>query len=226
MAPLQSFTPVPVLKKTTASNSIEFIWRGLQPFREAYQIQLNTQKQVLEDGHARVLGFEHEAVITLGKRGNEREDIRQNVLSDIEIVRIDRGGHATLHSPGQLVIYPILPLRKWNLGVRDYVESLLVSTQDMLKAYGIDSFQKDQPGLYTRNGKIAFIGVRVVNGISLHGISINVKNDLKLFRHIKSCGIEAENFDSLAEQKLSLDTHELFHSWAMNFTSKNFRIFK
>jgi lipoate-protein ligase B len=172
---------------------------------------------------ARVLGLEHNAVITLGKRGATSKDLKVTAdeLNDlgIEIRVIDRGGEATLHSPGQLVVYPLIPLREWNLGVRDYVESLREVTRKTLSNLGVYTFSKndDEPGLYTTKGKIAFFGIRVDRGVSCHGLALNVQNDLSLFNNIVSCGVNDEKFDSLINQDINATPFEIFEMWMKEF---------
>ncbi len=186
-------------------------WLGLSPYDEALQIQRQRSRQVSATGF--VLGCEHPSVITLGKRAQVHIELRQSSI--IPVIQIDRGGHATLHSPGQLVIYPILPLRQWQLGIRDYIQALLEATARLLRQYHCVSFERPGlPGLYTEQGKIAFVGVRVQNGVSLHGLSLNIANDLTLFRNIRSCGQEQETFAHLATTQ-SLET--LFAEWTQIF---------
>lgn len=172
---------------------------------------------------ARILGLEHTAVITLGKRGATSKDLKVTAdeLNDlgIDIRVIDRGGEATVHSPGQLVVYPLIPLREWDLGVREYVEGLTEVTRKTLSNLGVHTFVKneDEPGLYTSKGKIAFFGIRVDRGISCHGLALNVQNDLSLFNNIVSCGVRDEKFDSLANHDINASTFEIFTMWMTEF---------
>ena len=100
-----------------------------------------------------ILGLEHPAVITLGRRADTEEI---NINNQLPVVQSTRGGLATIHSEGQLVIYPIIDIRKINLGVRDYVELLLSTTQKVFTHFGVETFKDDKNiGLYTKNGKIA-----------------------------------------------------------------------
>ena len=81
-------------------------------------------------------------------------NIRRN---NIEVVTIKRGGQATLHSPGQLVIYPVMDLLKWKIRPRDFLSLLEKITQNTLKKYGIIAEKKENSaGLFTQVGKIAF----------------------------------------------------------------------
>jgi lipoyl(octanoyl) transferase len=127
--------------------------------------------------------------------------VAEDVLKErgIELHISPRGGQATLHTPGQLVIYPCVHLTRIGIGVREYVSLLERTTQNFLKDLRIESTPNpEEPGLYTKKGKIAFFGIRVTHAITSHGIAINVTNDLSLFKLIRSCGVEGETFDSVS----------------------------
>ncbi len=192
-------------------------------YAAALRWQQQEAERVRQSGVARILGLEHASVITLGKRGDLERDLRatRETLSDqkIDVQRIDRGGEATLHSPGQLVVYPLVPLLSWDLGVREFVAGLTLVTQKTLGTFGIRSFDKSEtePGLYTDQGKIAFFGIRVERGVTSHGLAINVRNDLSLFHNIVSCGIRDEHFDSFSQQNINASPLEVFERWSQEF---------
>ena len=182
-------------------------WHG----RVSYGFGQKTQEAGL-GASGQIFGFEFDPVITLGKRSEPAVDLCGSVPAEIEICAVERGGHATLHSPGQLVIYPVVSLRDMGWNVRDYVCWLQRVTRDCLKSFGITSRAGEEPGLYTDVGKIAFFGVRIRRGVTQHGVSINVSNDLRLFRHIRSCGVLSESFDRMARHgQFALD--EVFEAW-------------
>jgi lipoyl(octanoyl) transferase 2 len=173
-----------------------------------------------------VLGLEHlKPVITLGKRGRPEDDLkagRQELEAlGFEVVESPRGGQATLHAPGQLVIYPCVDLGRMGLGVRDYVCLLEKTTIRFLADQGIEAWRGgDEPGVYTAKGKIAFFGIRVSRGMASHGLAINAFNDLELFNWIRSCGKDAERFDSLklSGREPSFSLEQLFHRWLQEFS--------
>ncbi|RME16592.1 MAG: lipoyl(octanoyl) transferase [Bdellovibrio sp.] len=193
-------------------------WLGLQKYEEGLRKQEQLCALIKGQRKGYVLGLEHEIVVTLGLRGSRDEDlIDRDALKrkNVPIIKVPRGGQATLHSPGQLVIYPLLPLKDWKIGVRAYVECLEKSSQNFLELYGIKSFRKEEePGLYTSQGKIVFIGVQVSQGISRHGIAINVNNDLSYFSWIRSCGKLEDTFDRLVTKE---PLENLFQNWASCF---------
>jgi lipoyl(octanoyl) transferase len=130
--------------------------------------------------------LEHEAVFTLGMNASP-----QHVLSpgEIPLVKIDRGGQVTYHGPGQLVLYPLLDLKRWQLGVRELVVSLENAVIRLTAHYGIQAYGKrDAPGVYVDSKKLASIGLRIRRGCSYHGLALNVAMDLSPFRRINPCG--------------------------------------
>jgi lipoate-protein ligase B len=197
----------------------------------SYAEGLAAQDQALEQLRSNkslkglVLGLEHrEPVITLGKRGRPDDDLKASreelEAMGFEVVESPRGGQATLHAPGQLVIYPCVDLGRMGLGVRDYVCLLEKTTIRFLAHQGIEAWRGgDEPGVYTAKGKIAFFGIRVSRGMASHGLAINVSNDLELFNWIRSCGKEAESFDAVAlsarqdENGPGTGLETLFHLW-------------
>ena len=177
-------------------------WWGKQTYKRSYSIQKSVLKDIQGGLPGRVMGFEHPSTITLGIRSQVDEDFIESSDSLEEhgfvIVRTDRGGRATIHSPGQLVIYPILSLRELNIGVKDYVSLLVETTSLCLSHYGVKTKEGNNIGVFTPRGKIAFIGLGVSKGVSFHGLSINVFNDLSLFSLIRPCGDSRLDVDSLA----------------------------
>lgn len=130
--------------------------------------------------------LEHPPVFTLGLAGK-----MEHVLApgEIPVVHIDRGGQVTYHGPGQLVVYPLIDLRRRKLGVRELVEALENSVIDTLAGYGIQARgRRDAPGVYVDARKVCSIGIRVRRGCSYHGIAFNVAMDLEPFQRINPCG--------------------------------------
>ncbi len=129
---------------------------------------------------------EHPPVFTLGLNAS-----RDHLLApgDIDVVQIDRGGQVTYHGPGQLVIYPLLNLRRLKLGVRDLVVALENAVIDYVATCGVKAAGSRQaPGVYVDGAKLASIGLRIRRGASYHGMSLNVSLDLKPFERINVCG--------------------------------------
>ena len=131
---------------------------------------------------------EHPPVFTQGQAGKEEHLL---FPGDIPVVQTDRGGQVTYHGPGQLVAYPLLDLRRLNIGVRELVTRIEQTIVSTLAHYGIDSAAKpDAPGVYVNGDKIASLGLRVRRGCSFHGLALNVDMDLTPFQRINPCGYQ------------------------------------
>jgi len=129
---------------------------------------------------------EHPPVFTQGLNGRPEHLLDPGT---IPVVPVDRGGQVTYHGPGQLVAYPLLDLRRRQLGVRDLVERLEFAVIDLLAGYGIEAAgRRDAPGVYVDGCKIASLGLRIRRGCSYHGLSLNVDMDLAPFSRINPCG--------------------------------------
>ncbi len=129
---------------------------------------------------------EHPPVYTLGQAGKP-----EHVLRDIGIplVKIDRGGQVTYHGPGQAVVYLLLDLPRRNLKVRELVNRIEQAVIDLLAEYGVNAERHDgAPGVYVGPAKVAALGLRIRNGRSYHGVSLNVDMDLSPFQAINPCG--------------------------------------
>ena len=115
--------------------------------------------------------------------------------------RTTRGGEVTAHMPGQIVVYPILPLNFWGISLRDYVNGLCESVKQTIAKYGISSnYGGDNPGVWVGNRKICAMGIRVKQRTSFHGIALNVCNDLSLFSKIVPCGLAEHGVTSLSKE--------------------------
>ena len=191
-----------------------FQWRGRSSYLQGQELQALAAEDASVE--MQFLGLEFDTVITVGKRGNVSEDllIASDQLAEmqIDLAVVDRGGQATLHSPGQLVIYPIISLKRLRWSVKQYLLWLEETTRKTLMELDVKTTTGAQPGLYSKKGKIAFFGVRIHQGVTQHGVSINVSNDLELFNFIRSCGKEGEIFDRVADSS-DVSPKEVFKCW-------------
>ncbi|XKE44052.1 lipoyl(octanoyl) transferase LipB [Halomonas organivorans] len=129
---------------------------------------------------------EHDPVFTQGRAGKPEHLL---MPGDIPVVQTDRGGQVTYHGPGQVVLYPLLDVRRARLGVRDLVSALEEAAIALLAEYDIEARARpDAPGVYVGEAKIASLGLRIRRGASFHGIALNVDADLSPFDRINPCG--------------------------------------
>jgi lipoyl(octanoyl) transferase len=129
---------------------------------------------------------EHPPVFTLGRNARPAHLRRPGT---IPVIRVDRGGQVTFHGPGQIVLYTLLDLRRHSLGVRGFVDLLQQAVVESLAEFGIRAgTRSDAPGVYVDGAKIAALGLRVRNGLSMHGLSLNVRPRLAEFERMDPCG--------------------------------------
>ncbi len=172
------------------------------PYGQALRLQLQLrerlQNRTEHDGESEgyLLVLQHPPVITLGKRATVAALSAPGWVREqgIEVFKIDRGGEATYHGPGQLVIYPIVRLDALELGVADLVRGLAACIATVLGKYGVSAaYDPAIPGLWTQDEvpsrKIASVGMRVSGGVSTHGAAVNVVNDMTAFRMFTACGM-------------------------------------
>ncbi|HEY8537375.1 MAG TPA: lipoyl(octanoyl) transferase LipB [Steroidobacteraceae bacterium] len=140
--------------------------------------------------------LEHPPVFTLGMNGRP-----EHVLApgDIPVINIDRGGQVTYHGPGQLVVYPLIDMRRARIGVRQLVVALEDAVIALCRERGVTaSGRRDAPGVYVDGRKLASIGLRVSRGCSYHGLALNVAMDLEPFQRINPCGYAGLQVTDLA----------------------------
>lgn len=183
-----------------------FIDCGKIPYAEALALQFQLQKARTENIVSNVyLLLEHPPVITMGARKADNKLLTtpgEMIRQGIHLEQIRRGGGATSHNPGQLVVYPIINLRSLGFRVVPYVHYLEQIGIELAASYGIIcSRKKGFPGLWVETGKkIASIGVQINIGITMHGIAVNLNNDLSIFNHIIPCGLEGVEMTSVEKE--------------------------
>jgi len=139
-----------------------------------------------DDGDDELWLVEHDPVFTLGQAGKP-----EHVLApgDIPVIRTNRGGQVTYHGPGQIVAYPLVDLRRLNLGVREFVCRIEQALIDTLATWEIHAERRNgAPGVYVAGEKIGALGLRVRHGCTFHGLAFNVDLDLEPFDRINPCG--------------------------------------
>jgi lipoyl(octanoyl) transferase len=160
-----------------------------------------------EDFQNEIWLLEHPPVFTLGTAADKNHVLTPK---DIPVIQSDRGGEVTYHGPGQLVIYFMIDIKKTNLGPKSLVRNLQEFTQSLLAEYSIESnFIKGAPGVYVNEKKIASIGLRISNGKTYHGISVNIDMDLKPFSYINPCGYEGLEVAQIRDFKENITMKEV-----------------
>lgn len=190
------------------------ILKKLQPtdYREIWELQRRLNENVYyEEMPETLLLVTHKPVYTLGFHGDINNMlVSQWQLSQLnaDLVRIERGGDITFHGPGQLVVYPIINLRRRGYGVKDYIRRLEQSVIETCMYWDIKaSIMDEAPGVWCRLDevplKICALGVKVKKGITMHGLALNVTTDLSWFSYINPCGFKQYGVTSMQQELLA-----------------------
>ncbi|MEO8307210.1 MAG: lipoyl(octanoyl) transferase LipB [Pseudomonadota bacterium] len=145
--------------------------------------------------------LEHPPVFTLGMAADPGHVL---AAGDIPVVQTDRGGQVTYHGPGQLIVYPLIDIRRLGMGVRDLIVALEKSVIDLVAPFGVHAVgRRDAPGVYVDGRKLASVGMRIRRGASYHGLALNVAMDLTPFARINPCGMVGMEVTQLKELGVS-----------------------
>lgn len=180
-------TNEPVLIRHLGRQPYEPVWRAMQ--QHALERTTDTRDEIW--------CLEHDPVYTLGLNADRAHLLRPG---ETPVIPVDRGGQVTYHGPGQLVVYPLLDMKRRGLGVRPLVTALENAVIDLLADLGIaSSARREAPGVYVRGAKIASIGLRIRRGGSYHGLAFNLDLDLEPFTRINPCGMQGLEVTRLAD---------------------------
>ena len=197
-----------IIRQSENVSTPPYHWLG----RQEYSQFLEKMQQYVANfnGEELVWFCEHEHVFTTGRRGvdNSKADL------GAPFVHTERGGETTYHGLGQLMMYPVVDLKKHHLNVRNYVYLLEESAIQLLKTYGLDT-ERDcgLPGVWLNNEKITALGIRVSQGIAWHGMALNVSTDLAWFDKINPCGTSRKGTSMQAQAVRDLDLQGISQQW-------------
>jgi lipoate-protein ligase B len=164
---------------------IDWRWLGRVDYAAALELQRAERARVWAGGDGTVLVCEHTPVITLGRSAN-----RANVLAaaGVPVVQIERGGDVTYHGPGQVVVYPIVRLRR---GVVEFLSRVAAVLGDVCAAFGVVGavWRREPAGLWLGDAKLAACGIHVARGVSMHGWALDVATPEPAWQAIRPCGL-------------------------------------
>lgn len=184
-APAAQRPPAAIVRRM-GLRDYETTWRAMQRFTDERTPATPDEIWLLE----------HEPVFTLGMNAS-----RAHLLApgSIPVVQVDRGGQVTYHGPGQLMVYPLVDLKRAGLGIRDFVTALENAVIALAAEDGIAAVcQRGAPGVYVAGRKLASVGVRVRRTGAYHGLALNVAMDLAPFGLINPCGYAGLEMTQLA----------------------------
>lgn len=179
------------------------------------ELQSRRSKHLIRDT---LIFLAHSPIYTTGRRVN-----RDHILSELSapLIETDRGGLITYHGPGQLMGYPIIDLKRLNLGPRRYVSALEAALINTLIEYGIEAFRYEKlTGVWTTKGKIAAIGIKIANGITTHGFALNIDTNLDAYTPIIACGIENGRTTSMNEFTATPSIIDVAHNFALKLSEE------
>jgi lipoyl synthase len=181
---------------TPIAPPIQVHWLGRRPYEPTWRAMQRLTDERSADSADQLWLLEHEPVFTLGMIAD-----RAHVLApgDIPVLQTDRGGQVTYHGPGQLVVYPLIDVRRAGLGAHALVRALEQAVIEYAAQFGIAAECRPKaPGVYVAGRKLASVGLRIRRGGSYHGLALNVSMDLEPFRRINPCGYQGLEMTDLA----------------------------
>jgi lipoyl(octanoyl) transferase len=165
----------------------EPVWRAMQRFTDTRTDETPDELWLVE----------HDPIFTLGQAGKDEHVL---MPGDIPVLHVDRGGQVTYHGPGQIVLYPLLDLKRLKVGVKDYVCRIEQAMIDTLADWNIHAQRREgAPGVYVNGAKIGALGIRVRHGCTFHGLAFNIAMDLEPFRRINPCGYQGLEVTSMLD---------------------------
>lgn len=188
---------------------------GCKGYREVWELQNKRMEEVKTEKLSGktpcnyLLFVEHPPVYTLGKSGDETNMLISSLqlrAEHAEFIKVDRGGDITFHGPGQLVVYPILDLESFQLGVKDYVERLEEIVIRTIASFDIKGERlRGATGVWVepdtaRARKICAIGVKCSRYVTMHGFALNVNTELNYFNYIHPCGFVDKGVTSIEKE--------------------------
>ena len=192
-------------------------WLGRVDYEPVWRDMQRRTEMADEQTADEIWFLEHPPVFTMGMNAK-----REHVLApgDIPVVNIDRGGEVTYHGPGQLVVYPLLHMKRHGLGVRALVEGIERAVIATVAEWGIEARgDRKAPGVYVGSRKLASIGLRIKNGRSYHGLALNVDMDLEPFKRINPCGYEGLEMTQVVELGGPSDLEAVARAMAPHLTA-------
>ncbi len=180
---------------------MELKWLGRMGYEAALTEQHAAREAVSAGADDLCLLLEHDPVVTLGRRGGLFDG---PALARLEtpVITTDRGGYATWHGPGQLVVYPIIDTGRARLPIKPLVAALgdvMIGIAGALGLTGV-AFDPERPGVYVGGKKLGSIGLHLTRGVTTHGLAINICNDLEGFRAIVPCGFADLQITTVARE--------------------------
>jgi lipoyl(octanoyl) transferase len=181
--------------------------KGLQDYASTWKEMVSFTENRNSQTEDELWTLEHRSVFTQGLSGKPEHLLKK---TKIEVIKSDRGGQITYHGPGQLIVYCMIDIKRLGIGVKQMVSIIEMSIMDVLSDYSIKSHKvPGAPGVYVDGSKSAALGLKVKQGKTYHGLSLNIDMNLAPYDLINPCGYKDLNvtqMSNLTDNKLELDT--------------------
>ncbi len=183
--------------RVAATAPVRIRWLDRLPWPDAVRRMQRFTEEREASSPDRIWFCEHPPVFTLGVKASTAHILDPG---EIPVEQSDRGGQVTYHGPGQLMVYPLLDLRRAGLGPRSLVRALEEAVIDCAREFGVTAERRaGAPGVYVAGAKLAAIGLRVRRGCSYHGMALNVCTESTPFSRINPCGFEGLKIVNFAD---------------------------
>jgi lipoyl(octanoyl) transferase len=186
--------------------------KGLQDYVKTWEEMKSFTENRNSDTPDELWALEHKSIFTQGLSGKPEHILKE---TQIPIIQSDRGGQITYHAPGQLIIYCLIDIKRLGIGIKKMVSMIEQSLIEFLSTYDITAHTlKGAPGVYVNDSKIAALGLKVKQGRTYHGLSLNIDMDLSPYKLINPCGysdLKVTQMRNLTDKILSISNikHEL-----------------
>jgi len=186
--------------------------KGLQDYLITWEEMKSFTENRNSDTPDELWTLEHNSIFTQGLSGKPEHLLKE---TQIPIIQSDRGGQITYHAPGQLIIYCLIDIKRLGIGIKKMVSMNEQSLIELLSSYDITAHTlKGAPGVYVNDSKIAALGLKVKQGRTYHGLSLNIDMDLSPYKLINPCGysdLKVTQMRNLTNNTLSISDiqHEL-----------------
>lgn len=193
--------------RSPATGSLEVYLLGVVDFESSLVLQERLVYEISgrDDTQGTLLICEHPPIVTVGREGSRAHlphDPKELERREIDVCWLNRGGGCLVHAPGQLAVYPIVPLERLGIGLCDYRDRLEQAVIDFCREIRVPATRRDDaPGLWCRSGQFATVGASVRNGIAYHGLFVNVSPPMDLMRLVKTTP-RGERTTSLSAQRV------------------------
>lgn len=178
---------------------------GLQDYVKTWEEMKSFTENRNSDTPDEFWALEHNSVFTQGLSGKPEHILKE---TQIPIIQSDRGGQITYHAPGQLIIYCLIDIKRLGIGIKKIVSMIEQSLIEFLSTYDITAHTlKGAPGVYVNDSKIVALGLKVKQGRTYHGLSLNIDMDLSPYKLINPCGysdLKVTQMRNLTDQILSI----------------------